>query len=130
MSGGAQKRKAFYWFDHIPTEDPGIKKMNADFERLMKRPAPDSVLWVNQQISAELLLNAISAAGTDQDGTKIATALRNLTRESRYLGKAGWRGMAQYEINQELSFPVAVNFVVYGKAEPQRKIEIPTEPPK
>ncbi len=129
-SGGEQKQKAFYWFDHIPTEDPGIKKMNADYERLMKRPIPEMALWYNEQIAAEMLLKAISLAGTDQDGEKIAAALRNLVPESRYVGKAGWRGKKQYGINQELSFPVAGNFIVDGKRAPQQKIDIPTESAK
>ncbi|MFL9951544.1 ABC transporter substrate-binding protein [Paraburkholderia agricolaris] len=129
-SGGEQKQKAFYWFDHIPTEDPGIRKMNADYERLMKRPIPEMALWYNEQIAAEMLLKAISLAGTDQDGEKIAAALRNMVPESRYVGKAGWRGKKQYGINQELSFPVAVNFIVDGKRAPQQKIDIPTESAK
>jgi len=127
-SGGERKQKAFYWFDHIPTEGDGIKKMNADYERFMKRPIPEMALWYNEQIAAEMLLKAISIAGTDHDGDKIAAALRNMTPESRYAGKAGWRGMKQYGINQELSFPVAVNFIVNGQREPQQKIEIPSEP--
>jgi branched-chain amino acid transport system substrate-binding protein len=126
-SGGAQAQKAFYWFDHIPTEDPGIRKMNEDYERLMKRPVPEMALWYNQQIAAEVMLHAISLAGTDQDGAKIAAALRTMTPESRYLGKSGWRGKAQYGINQELSFPVAVNFIVDGKRARQIKVDVPTE---
>jgi branched-chain amino acid transport system substrate-binding protein len=126
-TGGAQSQTAFYWFDHIPTEDPGIRSLNADFERLMKHPVPENVFWYNQQIAAELLLKAISISGSDQDGEKIAAALRSMTPESRYLGKAGWRGKAQYGINQELSFPVAVHFIADGKMQPESKIEIPTE---
>ncbi|VWB18900.1 amino acid ABC transporter substrate-binding protein [Burkholderia lata] len=129
-AGGIGKQKAFYWFDHIPTDSPGIKKLDADFEATMKRPLPEMALWYNEQIAAEMLLKAISAAGTDQDGEKIAAALRTMTPESRYVGKAGWRGKAQYGINQELSFPVAVNFVVSGKREPQQKIDISQEPGK
>lgn len=127
-SGGEQKQKAFYWFDHIPTDSPGIKQLNADYERLMKRPIPEMALWYNEQIATEMLLKAISLAGTGQDGEKIAAALRGMTPESRYVGKAGWRGKGQYGINQELSFPVAVNFIVNGKRVPQQKIDIPGEP--
>ncbi|GJH27058.1 ABC transporter substrate-binding protein [Caballeronia novacaledonica] len=126
-SGGVEKQKAFYWFDHIPTEEPGIKKLRDEYEHLMKRTVPEMALWYNYQIAAEMLLKAISIAGTDQDGEKIAAALRSMTPESRYAGKAGWRGKAQYGINQELSFPVAVDFISNGKREPQLKIEIPTE---
>jgi branched-chain amino acid transport system substrate-binding protein len=126
-SGGIAAHKAFYWFDHVPTEDPGIKKMAAEFEQLMKVRVPDNALVFNAQMAAENLLRAISVAGTDQDGTKIAAALRQMTPESRYLGKAGWRGKAQFGINQEFSFPVGVNFIVDGKLVQQRKIEIPAE---
>ncbi|GJH27076.1 ABC transporter substrate-binding protein [Caballeronia novacaledonica] len=129
-SGGIEKQKSFYWFDHIPTQEAGMKRMGVDFERLMKRPVPDMALWYNQQIAAELMLKAVSTAGTDQDGEKIASALRNMVPESRYAGKAGWRGKAQYGINQELSFPVAVNFIENGKREVQVKIEIPVESTK
>jgi branched-chain amino acid transport system substrate-binding protein len=128
-SGGAEKQNAFYWFEHVPTEDPSMKKMKADFERLMKGPLPENTLVYNAQISAEQLLKAISRAGGDQDGEKIAAELRKMSPESRYLGKSGWRGKAQYGINQELAFPVSLNFVVKGKMQPQVKLEIPSEPP-
>lgn len=125
-SGGVEAHKAFYWFDHVPTEDPGIKKMSAEFVRLMKAPVPDNALVFNAQIAAENMLRAISRAGTDQDGEKIAAELRKMTPESRYLGKAGWRGKAQFGINQELSFPVGLNFLVDGKVQQQR-LEIAAE---
>ena len=125
--GGIGQLKAFYWFDHIPTEDPGVKKLKADFESVMKTSQPPLDLWINFQIAAEQMLRAISIAGTDQDGDKIAAALRSMTPESRYLGKAGWRGKAAYGINQELSFPVALNTVSDGKLNPQIRVDIPSE---
>ena len=126
-SGGVEAYKAFYWFDHVPTEDPGIKKMSADFQRLMKAPVPDNALVFNAQIVAENLLRAISLAGTDQDGEKIAAELRKMTPESRYLGKAGWRGKGQFGINQEFSFPVGLTFISNGKIEQQKRLAIPSE---
>ena len=102
-------------------------RLKADFESLMKAPAPPLALWINDEIAAEQLLKAISIAGTDQDGDKIAAALRSMTPESRYLGKAGWRGRAQYGVNQEFSFPVGLNTVTDGKLDPQVRIEIPAE---
>lgn len=125
--GGVQKQKAFYWFDHAPTEDPGIKKMNADFERLMKSPVPEAGNFYTAQIAAEQMLKAISLAGTDQDGEKIAAELRKMTPDSRYLGKAGWRGMKQYGIDQQFSFPVSLNMISNGHLEPQVKVDIPSE---
>jgi branched-chain amino acid transport system substrate-binding protein len=126
-AGGMAAFKKFYWFDHVPLGDPGIKKLNVDFERLMKMPVPENALWYNAQITTENLLRAISAAGTDKDGDLIAAALRKMTPESRYLGKAGWRGKAQFGINQEFSFPVGVNFITNGKVDGSMRIEIPTE---
>jgi branched-chain amino acid transport system substrate-binding protein len=126
-SGGVEAQKAFYWFDHSPTDGPGMRQLRADFERLMKVPVPDNALVYNSAITAEVLLHAISVAGTDQDGEKIAAVLRANTPESRYLGKHGWRGKAQFGINQEFSFPVGVNFISNGKLDPQVTIEIPTE---
>ena len=63
----------------------------------------------------------------DQDGARIATALRAKTPESRYLGKHGWRGKAQHGINQELSFPVSVKFISNGTAEPRLRVDLPAE---
>jgi branched-chain amino acid transport system substrate-binding protein len=126
-SGGVAAFKGFYWFDHVPTEDPGMKQMATEFVNLMKAPLPENKLVFNAQIAAEQLLRAISRAGTDQDGPKIAAELRKMTPESRYLGKAGWRGKAQFGINQEFSFPVGLNFISNGKMEKQLKLEIPAE---
>jgi branched-chain amino acid transport system substrate-binding protein len=126
-SGGSEAYKAFYWFDHTPTDDPGMVRLRTEFQRLMKAPMPDNALVYNAAITAEVLLKAISVAGTDQDGEKIAATLRAMTPESRYLGAHGWRGKAQYGINQEFSFPVGVNFIIDGKLGQQVKLEIPTE---
>jgi branched-chain amino acid transport system substrate-binding protein len=126
-AGGMAAVKKFFWFDHVPLGDPGIKRLNEDFERVMKTPIPENALWYNSQITVENLLKAISAAGTDQDGDKIAEALRKMTLESRYLGKAGWRGKTQFGINQEFSFPVGVSFINDGKLDGAIRIEIPTE---
>ena len=126
-AGGAQAQKAFYWVELVPTEDPGIKKLNADYERLMKAPVPDNSLVYSAQLAAEQMLKAISLAGTDQDTEKIVAELRKMTPESRYLGKGGWRGKAQYGINQQLAFPVGMGLIANGKAEPQRRLEVPAE---
>ena len=53
--------------------------------------------------------------------------MRKLTPESRYLGKAGWRGKAQFGINQEFAFPVGLSFVTDGKLDGAIRIEIPDE---
>jgi branched-chain amino acid transport system substrate-binding protein len=126
-AGGVEKQKAFYWLEAVPTEDPGIRKMNADFERLMKAQVPDNSLVYSAQLAAEQMLRAVSLAGTDQDVEKIAAELRKMTPESRYLGKGGWRGKTQYRSNQQLVFPVGMGIISDGKREPQRRLEMPSE---
>jgi branched-chain amino acid transport system substrate-binding protein len=126
--GGVSKLKALYFFDHVPTKDPGVERCNADFQRMMKAAVPDNTLFYSAQQGAELLLKAISLAGTDQDGEKIAAELRKMTPESRYLGKGGWRGRKQYGSNQQLAFPSGLTFITNGKMDAQLRIEIPSEP--
>jgi branched-chain amino acid transport system substrate-binding protein len=129
-AGGPAAQKAFFWVELAPTEDPGIHKLNADYERVMKSKVPDNTLFYPSQLAAEQLLHAISLAGTDQDGTKIADALRKMTPDSRYLGKGGWRGQAQYGINQQLAFPIGMGIIANGKKEEQRRIDVASEPAK
>ena len=95
----------------------------------MKSPAPQLALWIHDEIAAEKWLKAIAIAGADQDGDKIADPLRSMKPESRYLGKAAWRGKAQYGVSQEFSFPGGLNTVTDGELDPQIRIEIPTEWP-
>jgi branched-chain amino acid transport system substrate-binding protein len=126
--GGVSKLKALYYFDHVPLQDPGIARCNADFQRLMKAAVPENTLFYTAQIGAELLLKAISLAGTDQDGEKIAAELRKMTPESRYLGKGGWRGKKQYGINQMLVFPGGLTFITNGKSRMRElRIEVASE---
>lgn len=66
----------------------------------MKSPAPQLALWIHDEIAAEKWLKAIAIAGADQDGDKIADPLRSMKPASRYLGKAAWRGKAQYGVSQ------------------------------
>jgi NAD(P)-dependent dehydrogenase (short-subunit alcohol dehydrogenase family) len=79
------------------------------------------------QIGAEQVLRAVIRAGTGDDVEKIAAALRGNAPESRYLGKGGWRGKTTYGINQQIVFPIAMGFIVNGKREPQKRIEVATE---
>lgn len=126
-AGGVEKLKGFYWLELIPADDPGVIKMKADYERVMGTPAPENSHFVVDEVAGEVLLRAISDAGTDQDAEKIAAALRALTPESRYLGKGGWRGKAQYGINQEFAFPVGLGIVQDGKRLGVQRVEIPAE---
>jgi branched-chain amino acid transport system substrate-binding protein len=96
----------------------------------MKSKVPDNTLFYPSQLAAEQLLHATSLAGTDQDGNKIADALRKMIPESRYLGKGGWPGQAQYGINQQLASPVGMGIIVNGKQEDQRRISVAAKPSK
>ena len=126
-AGGAQNLKKFFWLSHVPMDDPGVQKLRDDYKRIMKSDPPDDDLFFTGELAAEQFLRAISIAGTDQDADKIANALRTMPIESRYLGKAGWRGKSQYGINQELSFPVGMGVIENGKIVPMVRLEIPTE---
>jgi branched-chain amino acid transport system substrate-binding protein len=125
--GGVEKIKGYYWLEITPQDDPGILKLKSEYQRVMKQPAPENTLFPSFVLAAEVVLKAISVAGTDQDGEKIAEAMRKTTPESRFMGKAGWRGKALYNINQELTFPTGMGIIVNGKKLPVMRIEVPTE---
>jgi len=127
-AGGAGNLKAFYYLTLVAVDEPGVKQLRTDYERIMKTPPPVNELLYTSTNATEQLLRAISAAGTDSDGEKIADALRKLSPESRYLGKEGWRGRTQFGINQELAFPVGLGIIVDGKNLGVTKIDIPSEP--
>jgi branched-chain amino acid transport system substrate-binding protein len=126
-AGGAQKINALYSFEAVPTEDAGIVRMNAEYERMMKTSVPTNSLLYCAQLATEQLLNAVSRAGTYEDVDKIAAELRKSTPESRYLGKGAWRGKTMYGSNQQLAFPVGLGFIVNGKKEAQRRVEVAGE---
>ena len=126
-AGGIDKLKGYYWLELMPVEDPGAQRLRADYQRVMKAPAPDNAILYTASYAAENLLRAISVAGTDKDAARIAEALRKTGPESRYFGKGGWRGKKQYGINQELAFPIGMGMIVDGKKLPSRIIEIPSE---
>ena len=127
--GGVDKVGNLYWYEAVPTDDPGIVKMRADYERLMKSPVPENSLVYNAQLAAEQIMRAVSRAGTFEDVEKVAAALRREPPESRYLGKGGWRGKTMYGSNQQLAFPIGMGFIVEGKQQPQVRLEIPSEGP-
>ena len=125
--GGVDRFKAFYWLEVSPVDHPGIVKLKADYQRLLKAAPPENPLFPAFAIAAEVQLRGISAAGTDQDAEKIADALRKMTPDSRYMGKSGWRGKAQYGLNQELSYPIGMGMIIDGKKLPVRTVPIPAE---
>jgi branched-chain amino acid transport system substrate-binding protein len=126
-AGGVDKLKAFYWLELVPVDDPGVIRMRAEYERVMKTPAPDHPMFSIQTLAAEQMLRAVSLAGTDQDPEKVAAELRKMTPESRYLGKGAWRGKTQYGVNQELAFPIGLGMIADGKRLAVKRVEIPGE---
>lgn len=126
-TGGIDKIKGYYWLEQMPLEDPGARKLRVDYERLLKAAPPDTAALYVSSTAVEQLLKAISIAGTDRDGEKIAAALRKMKPESRYFGAGGWRGKTQYGINQELSFPIGMGVVAAGKNLGVTRIAVPSE---
>jgi branched-chain amino acid transport system substrate-binding protein len=126
-SGGVQNLKGAFWLETSPADHPGIIKLKEDYKRIMGKEPPGNPLFSVMALAAEVALKGMSKAGTDADAEKIADALRTMTPESRYMGKAGWRGRTQYGVNQELTFPIGMGLVVDGKKLPVQTVEIPTE---
>jgi branched-chain amino acid transport system substrate-binding protein len=126
-AGSPENLKNAYWLNIVALEHPNIPVLKKDFERVMHSEAPTFPHFYVAQTAAEQVLKAISAAGTDKDGEKVAEALRNLTPESRYFGPGGWRGKTQYGINQELAFPVGLGLYKDGKRVGVETVPIPAE---
>src|SRR5258705_3735626 len=112
---GVDKIKGCFWLELMPMDDPGAHKLRADYERLLKSAPPDIPALYVSSTAVEQILHAISLAGTDRDGEKIAAALRKMTPKSRYFGPGGWRGKTQFGMNQELAFPIGMGAIVAGK---------------
>jgi branched-chain amino acid transport system substrate-binding protein len=124
--GGIEKLGNFYWLEIVPTDDPGVKALWSEYKELMGQPAPDNTLMIPAVASTRLLLKAISKAGTTEDATKVAEALRSLPVEDKNLGKGEWTGEKIYGINQELSFPVGMGIIADGKNLGVTKVETAT----
>jgi branched-chain amino acid transport system substrate-binding protein len=126
-AGGIDKIKGYFWLELMPVEDPGAVKLREDYQRIMKAPPPANAMIYTSTFASEVILNAISKAGTDTDTDKLAEVLRQTTPESRYFGKGGWRGKAQYGINQEFAFPIGMGVIQDGKKIGVVRIELPSE---
>ena len=126
-SGGVENLKNVYWLKVSPVGDPGIVKLKEDYKKVMDADAPENPLFPVFALAGEVALQAISQAGTDQDYERIAETLRGMTPESRYMGKAGWRGKTLYGVNQELTFPIGLGMIVDGQMQPVQTVQIPTE---
>lgn len=115
-AGGVEKLKGgFYWLELVPIDDPKVRAMLTDYQAVMKSAAPDNTLMFTAAAATRILLQAVTAAGTDKDANKVAAALRKLPAEDRYLGKGVWTGKEAFGIDQELAYPVGMGLVVDGK---------------
>lgn len=126
-AGGIKNIKGYFWLELMPVDSKGARKFRADYRKITKSAPPNNGLLYVGANAAEQLLKAISIAGTDANGRKIAAALRNMTPHSRYFGQEGWRGMSQYGINQELAFPIGMGVVSDGKLLGVKEVNIPSE---
>jgi branched-chain amino acid transport system substrate-binding protein len=123
-AGGVEKIKGFYWLELVAIDDPKVKSMLADYQAVMKTPAPDNTLMFTSAAATRMVLKAITAAGTDSDAQKVADALRKLPPEDPYLGKGVWTGKANFGVDQELVFPVGMGLVVDGKHAGVTKLDL------
>ena len=126
-AGGIENLKDVYWLETSPVDAPGIVKLREDYEKVMGKKAPENPLFPVFALATEVVLQGISKAETDADGDKIAEALRSITPESRYMGKANWRGKSLYGINQELTFPPGIGMIVNGERKPTTVVTIAGE---
>lgn len=126
-AGGEEYLSNVYWLEITPSDHPGLEQLRADYRALMGEDIPGNALFPIFVINAEVVLDGISQAGTDADGQAIAAAMRSLTPTSRYFGTAGWRGITEYGINQELTFPPGLGTIVDGERQPTESVEIPSE---
>ena len=123
-AGGVEKIKGFYWLELVAIDDPQVRSMLGDYQKVMKSPAPDNTLLFTSAAATRMVLKAITAAGTDSDAEKIAASLRKLPAEDPYLGQGVWKGKANFGLNQELAFPVGMGLVVDGKQLGVTKIDV------
>lgn len=113
----------FYWYENVATGDPKVQAVYGDFKQVMGTPAPENttmILWV---AASQLLLDAISRAGTTTDTRKVAETMRTLPVDDKYLGKGFWTGKAFFGIKQEIAFPFGIGMIVGGKMLPVQRVE-------
>jgi branched-chain amino acid transport system substrate-binding protein len=114
VAGGIDVVKNFYWFETIPTDDPKIHDIDAEYKKLLgKDPVGGTAFWADLP-AARLTLKAVSIAGTD-DAKAVAAALRKLPVDDPNIGKGYWTGQKQYGIAQELSFPFGIGIIKDSK---------------
>jgi len=125
--GGPDVLKNFYWFENVPTEDPQVRAIYKDFKAVMGVDAPENTNLMLWAAATNMLLKAVSQAGTITDTKLVAAALRALPVEDRYLGHGHWSGQKFFGINQEMTFPFGVGMMVDGKMLLVERVEAPAD---
>jgi branched-chain amino acid transport system substrate-binding protein len=114
VAGGIDVLKDFFWFETVPTDDPKVREIDAEYKKLLgKDPVGGTAVWADLP-AARMTLKAVSIAGTD-DAKAVAAALRTLPVDDPNIGKGYWTGKKQYGIAQELNFPFGVGIIKDGK---------------
>lgn len=126
-AGGVQNVKGYFWLEEVPVDSADSERLRQDFKKVMNDEPSVRGIFYTSVVGVEQLLRGIQIAGTDQDGAKVAEAMRHMTPESKYYGKGGWRGKAQFGINQELAFPVGMGLIKDGKREKSVSVPLPSE---
>jgi branched-chain amino acid transport system substrate-binding protein len=123
IAGSLETVKDFYWYENVAISDPKVQAVYDDFKQVMGTPAPENtsmILWV---AASQVLLDAISKAGTITDTNKVAEAMRTLPVNDKYLGKGFWTGKSFFGIKQEIAFPFGIGMIVDGKMLPVQRVE-------
>jgi branched-chain amino acid transport system substrate-binding protein len=123
IAGSLETVKDFYWYENVATNDPKVQAVYDDFKQVMGTPAPENttmILWV---AASQVLLDAISKAGTITDTNKVAEVMRTLPVDDKYLGKGFWTGKSFFGIKQEIAFPFGIGMIVDGKMLPVQRVE-------
>jgi branched-chain amino acid transport system substrate-binding protein len=124
VAGGYDVLKDFYWYECVPTADPKVQEISAQYKKLLGKDAPQNTFFWLWTAGSRMMLKAIAKAGTITDTAKVAETLRNMPVEDPNLGKGLWTGKAFYGINQELSFPFGVGMIVNGKEVGVKRVEV------
>lgn len=122
--GGPEVLQNFYWYEDVPLDDPKVQAIYPEFNQVMSEPAPSNTNFILWTAATNMLLKAISQAGTITDTKKVAEALRELPVEDPYLGHGRWTGQGFFGINQEMSFPFGVGMMVDGKMLPIQRVAL------
>jgi len=125
VAGGNEVLKDFYWYEPVFI-DENVQGIAEDYKTLMHADRPENNLFFQWVSATRMVVKAIAKAGTVDDTKKVAEALRSLPVEDPNIGQGRWIGQEFFGINQELSFPFGVGFVVKGQLQPTLRVEAAT----